>query len=157
MRHGQRADFQLHEPTSEARDASVTFNTNQTDYLADPPLTPLGHQQATQAGRFIGQTISELAAQANATNFDKCKVRIVCSPFVRVLQTTKRLVEGLTTTTSVPIENEVTVDYLLSEWQAAYLYPGKSETSASPLESIILRTQDWDSIHKRYLSDGPDK
>ena len=67
------------------------------------------------------------------------KIRLIASPFVRVLQTSYRLIEGISPSISHSMIVPFKVDYLLCEWQAAYLYPNKKDET-SPVEHILLRT-----------------
>lgn len=45
------------------------------------------------------------------------------------------------------------IDYLFSEWQAAYLYPNKRD-SRSPIETILLRTVGKQAVQESYLGDA---
>ena len=72
LRHGERAD------------ACKSAAWEDPLYPYDPPLTPAGHEQAKEAGA----RISALFPSGES-------VRVVCSPFLRCLQTATHVADSL--------------------------------------------------------------
>ena len=75
LRHGERAD------------ADKSQEWKDPVYPYDPPLTVLGHEQAKEAAVRIH---ASLASTEN--------VRVVCSPFLRCLQTATHIMDKLNIT-----------------------------------------------------------
>lgn len=72
LRHGERAD------------AVKSENWKDPVYPYDPPLTVLGHEQAKEAAIRIHSSLSSAE-----------KVRVVCSPFLRCIQTATHVADEL--------------------------------------------------------------
>jgi hypothetical protein len=71
LRHGERRDF-------------IEAHTPEADWHRyDPPLSPYGHFQATEAGTWINDAI---------TNSHFTIDRVICSPFIRTVTTITFLV-----------------------------------------------------------------
>ena len=72
MRHGERAD------------AAKDYGWKDPEFPYDPPLTPRGHEHAKTAGAIIRSKFSSLVG-----------IRVLCSPFLRCLQTATHVADSL--------------------------------------------------------------
>lgn len=68
-----------------------------------------------------------------------------------MLETAYRIIKELDPVVPTEALTPFQIDYMLSEWQAAYLYPNKTDSS-SPIDNILLRTIGKAAIEKGYLA-----
>ena len=108
-------------------------------------LTDKGLNQATTCGNVLAEEITRLAKG------QEFKIKVVSSPFVRTLQTCYCIINELASISKVDQMSPFEIDYLLSEWQAAYLYPNKSD-SKSPIEHLLIRNLPREQLVRNYLT-----
>ena len=63
-----------------------------TDRPGDPPLSPLGHEQAREAGLYLDQLLSEQGLTADDITW-------LSSPFLRCIQTSNDAIQAMTQVT----------------------------------------------------------
>ena len=80
LRHGLRGDHV-------GPNVNYTLNKN-----ADPILTPLGHKQCTESGKFIKSELKKIEKK-EGRKFDRVIVR--CSPFIRTMASAARVCKSL--------------------------------------------------------------
>ena len=81
VRHGERAD--------QASDPALR---EQYDGHSDPILTPLGHQQARETGKFLRAEIARIE-QLEGRKFDA--INVSASPFARTISTCTEIAKGV--------------------------------------------------------------
>ena len=99
----------------------------------DPPLTPTGLVQASEAGDFLKEYIEK-------NKFDE--VIMECSPFIRTVQTATQIAKKIGIT-------KIKINYKLSELLATCFFP------ENPIDKLITRTKEHDKILKDF-SEGID-
>ena len=97
--------------------------------MQDPPLTPLGLQQAHETGIYLKTFL-----ESNGYT----KIIIQSSPYLRCLQTAKESAKIL----GIPT---IEVNYMLSEWMKSTFF------ESNPIETLLIRNRDKKYIIEKYL------
>mmetsp|Transcript_12460 Transcript_12460/g.29214 ORF Transcript_12460/g.29214 Transcript_12460/m.29214 type:complete len:273 (+) Transcript_12460:49-867(+) len=115
IRHGDRWDYSFPE-----------WKKRPTSRLGDSPLSPLGHEQATEVGKFLDSWLSE-------RNFTADDMTWMTSPFLRCIQTSN---SALNAFRSIDVSSEFKMypEYSIFEWDGQ---DGKWHEDLPPLEERV--------------------
>ena len=116
IRHGERADHAKH--------LNIEYPVK-----TDPPLTPLGVQQATETGYFFKKYLT-------THKFDE--VKIECSPYIRTMMTGAAIARVL----EIPV---LTINHGFCEWMSEMFF------DENILPKLMTRTTPRDVIVRDYL------
>eukprot|EP00536_Pseudo-nitzschia_multiseries_P012164 jgi/Psemu1/31089/gm1.31089_g len=115
IRHGDRWDYSL-----------PAWKKLKTSRKGDSPLSPLGHQQAREVGKFLDSWLSE-------NNFTAEDMTWMTSPFLRCIQTSN---SALNAFRSIDVSSNFNIypEYSIFEWDG---YDGKLHKDLPKLEERV--------------------
>ena len=122
VRHGQRKD---HLPKE------------YPEYVGHPdsPLTPLGHSQASEAGKEIERRIKLLKSEFGV---EDVSISIECSPFWRCLETSHAISKCLNV-------SKAQFNYPMGEWLAERLYK-----AGTPMPKLATQTMSITEVNSHF-------
>ena len=118
VRHGERADNVDNEKMG-----------IYIEQMSDPPLTPLGINQAKECGAFFKKYLEDNGYT---------KIIVQSSPYLRCLQTAAETCKIL------GIE-KIEVNYVVGEWMKDKFFP------QNPINDLLIRNKDPKYIQDKYL------